>query len=143
MLKFIDTGDGFVMTYPIWIGLIVVVGLVMGWYAARRKDMAWRNRLTLFVGSLGFIVTGLYFVTYKAAITPESGRVYGFLLRNDTIDWTDASGVAVEARAGKGGPNYFLVVARRSGERFEMPFYGLPAAERERVVAFVAAKIKR
>jgi hypothetical protein len=143
MLRFVDTGNGFILAYPIWVGLVVVVGLVLGWYAARKKDMAWRNRLTLFIGSVGFIVTGLYFVTFKAVITPESGRVYGFPLKNDTIYWTDASSVSVEERPGKGGVNYFLVVPRRSGETFEMPFYGLPATERERIVGFVATRIQR
>ena len=143
MIKFVDTGDGFIFAYPLWVGLVVVVGLVMGWYAARGKEMAWRNRLTLGVGAVGFAVAGLYFVTYKAVITPESGRVFGFPLKNDTIYWTDASGVTIEARAGKGGPNFFLVVPRRSGEVFEMPFYGLPEPDRQKVAAFVAARIRR
>ncbi len=143
MLRFVDTGNGFIFTYPLWIGLLLVIGLILGWAGARGKTMAWRNRITLFVGCVGFAVAGIYFVTYKAVITPESGRIYGFPLKNDTIYWTDASSVRVVERPGKGGVNYFLVVPRRSGEVFEMPFYGLPPTERERVVAFVATRIQR
>jgi len=143
MLRFVDTGNGFILTYPLWVGLVIVVGLVMAVYAVRKKEVAAKNRLGLLVGGIAFAVVGIYFVTYKAMITPESGRVYGFPLKNDTIYWTDASSVRVEERPGKGGVNYFLVVPRRSGEEFEMPFYGLPATERERVVAFVSTRIQR
>ena len=143
MLRFVDTGDGFVMSFPLWIGLLLVVGLLMAGYAVRKKDMAGKNRFGLFAGGVMIAAAGLYFVTYKAVITPEMGRVYGFPLRNDTIYWTDASSIMVEERMGKGNSiNYTLVVPRRSGERFEMPFYGLPATERERVVGFVARRIQ-
>ena len=138
-----DTGSGFTMSYPLWVGLVSVFGLALLAYGIRKKDMPWKHRAGLFVGGIGFAVVGLYFVTYKAVITPDSGRIYGFPLRNDTIYWTDASSVMVEERPGKGGVNYFLVVPRRSGERFEMPFYGLPATDRERVVSFVATRIQR
>ena len=143
MLKFVDTGNGFILTYPLWVGLVIVAGLVMAVYAARKKELAAKSRVGLLLGGIAFTVVGIYFVTYKAVITPESGRVYGFPLKNDTIYWTDASSVRVEERPGKGGVNYFLLVPRRSGEVFEMPFYGLPATERDRVVGFVSTRIQR
>jgi len=143
MLNYVDTGNGFILTYPLWVGLMFIVGLVLVGFAVRNKEAALKNRLGAGISGIVIAVVGLYFVTFKVVITSESGRVYGFPLKNDTVYWTDASSVRVEERSGRGGVNHFLVVPRRSGEVFEMPFYGLPATERARIVVFVSKRIQR
>ena len=148
MIRFIDTGAGFVLAYPMWVNLLSALvglaGLALCWLVVRNKQaQTLKTRLGGLACGIAIAAAGFHFATFKVVITPEFGSVYGFPLRNDTVHWTDASGVTIEARHGKGsGYNYFLIVPRRSGEHFEAPFYGLPEPERQKVAAFVAGRIR-
>ena len=142
MARLLDTGSGFVISYPSGLVLIAVAGIALLAYAARPGAKVQRRWAILVVGAL-LTWAGGYFFTYKAALTAESGRVYAFLRYNDRIDWKDAAAATVERRAAKGGYSYFLVVARRSGGAFEMPLSGLNEQEQRAVVTFVLAKIPR
>ena len=142
MARFLDTGSGFVISYPVWLALMAVAGIALLVYAARPRAKVAKRWAVLVVGAL-LTWAGIYFATFKATLTAESGRVYGFLRHNDRIDWSDAAAATVVQRTGKGGPSYFLVVARRSGGEFEMPLGGLTDRERNQVVAFVMSKISR
>jgi len=130
------------MSYPLWLGILSVAGIALFAYAARPKAEVKKRWAILVVGAL-LTWVGIYFATFKATLTAESGRVYGFLRYNERIDWTDAAAAAVVQRSGRGGPSYFLVVAGRSGGEFELPLGGLNDGERQRVVAYVLSKMPR
>ena len=142
MARLLDTGSGFVISYPAWLVLLAVAGIALLVYAARPKAKVAKRWAILVVGAL-LTWAGIYFATFKATLTAESARVYGFLRHNDRIDWSDAAAATVVQRTGKGGPSYFLVVARRSGGEFEMPLSGLTDRERQRVVSYVLSKMPR
>ena len=142
MINLVETSSGFVMSYPLWLGILSIAGVALIAYAARPKAEVKKRWGIIVVGAL-LTWGGIYFTTFKATLTAESGRVYGFLRHNERIDWTDATAAAVVQRSGKGGPSYFLLVARRSGGDFELPLGGLNDAERLRVVAFVLSKMPR
>ena len=137
-----DTASGLVITYPLWLGILSVAGIALLVYGARPNAEVKRRWAILVVGAL-LTWAGAYFVTFKATLTAESGRVYAFMRYNERIDWTDAASAAVVQKSGKGGPSYFLVVSARSGGSFEMPLSGLNDQERQRVVTFVVSKIPR
>ena len=142
MLTLAEAGSGLVMSYPLWLGIPSVAGVALFAYAARPKAEVKKRWAILVVGAL-LTWAGIYFTTFKATLTAESGRVYGFLRYNERIDWTNAAAAAVVQRSGKGGPSYFLVVANRSGGEFELPLGGLNDAERQRVITYVLSKIPR
>jgi hypothetical protein len=142
MARLLDTGSGFVISYPAWLVLIAIAGIALLVYGARPKAKVQKRWAILVAGAL-LTWAGIYFATFKATLTAESGRIYGFLRHNDRIDWADAAAATVVQRSGKGGPSYFLVVARRSGGEFEMPLTGLNDQEQRRVVAFVMSKLPR
>jgi hypothetical protein len=142
MARLFETGSGFVVSYPAWTILLALAGIALFVYAGRPKAKVAKRWAVLVVAAL-LTWAGTYFFTFKATLTAESGRVYGFLRHDARIDWGDAAAAVVEERSGKGGPNYFLVVAKRSGGAFEMPLSGLNDGERERVVAFVRARMPK
>jgi hypothetical protein len=142
MARLLDTGSGLVVSYPAWLALLAIAGVALFAYAGRPKAKVAKRWAVLVVAAL-LTWAGLYFVTFKATLTAESGRVYGFLRHDSRIDWPDAASAAVEQRSGKGGPSYFLLVTKRSGGVFEMPLSGLSDRERARVVAYVGERMAR
>ena len=142
MIKLVETSSGFVLSYPLWLGILTIAGIALIGYAARPKAEV-KKRWGIIVAGAVLMWGGIFFATFKVTLTAESGRVYGFLRYNERIEWTDATAAAVVQRSGKGGPSYFLVVANRSGGEFELPLGGLNDGERQRVVAYVLSKMPR
>ena len=142
MLKLDETSTGLVMSYPLWLGILSVFGIALLAYAARPKAVVTKRWAILVVGAI-LTWAGIFFATYKVTLTAESGRVYGFLRYNERIDWSDAVAATMLQRSGKGGPNFFIVVAARSGGEFELPLGGLNDGERQRVTAYVYARMPR
>ena len=142
MLTLVETSNGLALSYPLWLGVLSIAGLALLAYAARPKAVVTRRWAILVVGGM-LVWAGIYFATFKVTLTPESGRVYGFLNYDARLDWKDAASATVVQKPGKGGPNYFIVVTGKSGGEFELPLKGLNDAERQRVIAYVYARMPR
>lgn len=142
MANFVETSSGIVISYPLWLGILTVFGIALFAYAVRPK-VAVKKRWGILVVAAMLAWAGIYFATYKTTLTAESGRVYGFLFYNERIDWTDAAAATLRQKQAKGGPSYFIVVARKSGGEFELPLGGLNDGERQRVVEYVYARMPR
>ena len=142
MISLVETSSGLVISYPLWLGILSVAGIALFAYAARPKAEV-KKRWGILVVAVLLAWAGIYFATFKATLTAESGLVYGFLRYNERIDWRDAAAAAVVQRSGKGGPSYFLVVAGRTGGEFELPLGGLNDGERQRVITYVLSKLPR
>ena len=143
MARLLETGSGLVISYPSWLALLAVAGVALIGYAARPKAAVKKRWALLAVAGI-LLYSGIYFFTYRVTLTPESGRVYGFLREDTRMAWSDAKSADVVLRpGGRGGPKEFLVVVDSANRELESPLAPLDGGERERVVAFVAARMRR
>lgn len=143
MLTLTETAQELALVYPRWTLLISVLGIALFAYVARPKA-AIKKRWALITVSGLMICAGIYFGTFKVTLTPEYGRIYVFLSEDTRMDWADATTAAVVTRnRGKGGPKEFMTVVDGSLRELEIPLGGLNADERQRVVAYVYARMPR
>src|SRR5689334_8260554 len=142
MLNLVEASGGLVLSYPLWLGVLSIAGIALLAYAARPKAVVTRRWAILVVGAM-LAWAGIYFVTFKVTLTPEFGRVYAFLAYDDRLDWRDAISATVVQRPGKGGTNYFIMLTNKAGGELELPLKGLNDAERQRVIAYVYARMPR
>ena len=143
MARLLETGSGLVISYPPWLALLAVAGIALIGYAARPKAAAKMRWTTLAVAGV-ILYAGIYFATFRVTLTPESGRIYGFLREDARMSWSDAQSAGVVLRPrGKGGPKEFLVVVDSANRELEIPLAALDGGEKERVIAYVAARMRK
>ena len=143
MARLFETGTGLVISYPPWIAILAIAGVALIVYAARPKAAVPKRWAVLAVAGI-LVYSGIYFVTYRVPLTRESGRVSGFLREDARMSWSDARSAGVERRhEGRGGPKEYLVVVDGANRELDIPLTPLNSGERERVMKFVAARLKR
>jgi len=139
MMSLRDTGDGLVIAYPFWIGLLALAcGIALAIFVARKFECKVKTFTTLAAAGIG-LWGGAYFLSFRATLAPDGARVYAFMRYSGAVDWRQVAGVVLEPRPGKGNPMY--VVMR--GTNFEINVTDLNSAERERVLAFSQARLGR
>jgi len=144
MLTLSESAAGLVLAYPLWIGaLCFAAGAALIAYAARPKAVVKKRWAVLTVSGI-LLWAGVYFGTFRVTLTPESGRVYAFLMQDERMDWADATSASVVTRLkGKGGPKEFMVATDGSLRELEIPLGGLSDPERQKVVAYVYSRMPR
>src|SRR5882672_3956814 len=143
MFNLAETSDGLVVSYPLWLGVLSIAVIALLAYAACPKAVVTRRWAILVVGAM-LTWTGIYFATFRVTLTPEFGRIYGFLADNERMDWAQARTASVVTKnQGKGGPKQFMVVIDGSQRELEIPLSGLNDAERQRVITYIYARMPR
>jgi hypothetical protein len=144
MLRLTEPAAGLVLAYPLWVGVLCfAAGAALIAYAARPKAAVKKRWAVLAVSGI-LMWAGVYFGTFRVTLTPESGRVYAFLMQDDRMDWSEARTAAVVTRIrGKGGPKEFMVAIDESLRELEIPLGGLSDPERQRVVGYVYSRMPR
>ena len=141
MLKVYEAGHGLLLAYPAWLGaLILSLGagfLVYSTWPGARVDRRW----LLLLISITMLAVGADFLTYRVALTDESGERRGWLRPDRRVDWADTKAARLEQTRLKGAEAWSLVVTARSGTEFDVPLGGLRENERERVVEFVTERV--
>lgn len=129
--------DRLVLSYPLWIAcaLLIAAGAFLGYGVLRRS----RRRWTMGLATLVAAWAGLYFATFNATFTGESGSVYGFLRYDQRMQWKDAADIYLEQR---GGPrDWYVVVVDRKRRIFDFNVADLSIEDRDRVMAYMVDRM--
>jgi len=141
MQKLTETSQGLVLSYPTWLGLVVLaIGVTLAVYGARGKA-APKMRLSYVIGTLAMVWGGVYVLTAKVTLTDAGMRNYVFLVKDERLEWRDAASLQLERRQAKGGPVWHIIVLDHAGQEFDIGTPGLSDADRSRVVKFIAAQV--
>lgn len=143
MMRLTETAQGLTIAYPAWVGLLVfALGAALAVWVWRHFTLNGKF-LSYCAGTLVALVAGVYFLTYKAELTPEQGRSHAlFGSGSARVEWRQARSVVMEERPGKGRPMYIVVDTIR-GTRFEINASDLSGSDRARLLAYIRAQIER
>lgn len=131
--------DRLVLAYPLWIGaalLIAAAGLVLFATLARKHI---RRRWPISLATVVAAWAGLYFATFNATITPESGSVYAFLRYDHSVRWQDAADIYLEHRGG--AAEWHIVVIDRHRRAFDFNVADLSIEDRDRVMTYMVDRM--
>src|SRR4051812_9123081 len=80
-----QSAGALVLSYPLWIGAVFVflAGLAIGYTIIARRRL--RRHWPLVAAMLISAWAGVYFTTFNAIITRETGSVYGFLRYDESV----------------------------------------------------------
>lgn len=142
MMRLTESAQGLVIAYPGWLGLLVfVLGIALAVWIARNFKLNGKF-FGYSMAALLALFGGVYFFTFNAELTPESGRSYALLRGGHTqVDWRQARRVVLQERPGKGRPMY-IVVDTTSGQPFEINASDLSDNDRARVLAYIRTRIE-
>ena len=132
-----ESGGGLVITshQEMYIFWFVVALLFFGAAWVFRKYGKSETRGNIGAGIIFLLVLG-YELSYEARLTPETGKVYAFLLRNDQVRWSEATRATLEFQF-RGATLYITDI---KGNRFEMPMDGT-GRDMEKVIAYIQSRI--
>ena len=131
--------DRLVLSYPLWIGaaLLIASGALLAYAILARKRI--RHRWPVSLATVIAAWAGLYFATFNATITEETGSVYGFLRYDQTVRWNDAADIYLEQRGG--AHNWHIVVLDRQRRAFDLDVADLSIEGRDRVMAYMVDRM--
>ena len=140
MLQLSESGQNLVITWPWWLGvLMVALGIALAVHVCRHFE--WHGRMAGLVAATALLVGGgIHFLTYRITLTPEEGRAYALVGGRQRLDWSQATSITMEERRGR-GTSMWLVVHSAAGRRFEFTVTGLSGPEEHRVREYIAARI--
>jgi len=143
MMRLTETAQGLTIAYPAWLGLLALaLGIALAVWVWRHFTLNGKF-LSYCAGTLVVLFAGIYFLSYKAELTPEQGRTYALFHGGHTqVDWRQARGVVLEERPGKGTPMYIVVDTGR-GKPFEINASDLSGSDRARVLVYIRRQIER
>jgi hypothetical protein len=140
LMQLTPDAHGFSLAYHAVVGasLIALALAVACIVALRRAPM--KRRWTAFAAIMVAGWSGLYFTTFKAAVTGESVSLYAFMQYDRVVPWIDTADIYLEQRAGRDAQ---IVVVDRQRRAVSMNVADLGQSDRERLVAFMAARVPR
>lgn len=130
--------DRLVVSYPLWIGVVLLLAAAAFLACAVLVRKRIRRRWTVGVATVVAAWAGLYFATFNATITREAGTVYGFLRYDHSIRWQDAVDIYLERR---GGGNWHIVVRDTHRQAFDFDVADLSIDDRDRVMAYMVDRM--
>lgn len=139
MMRLNESAAGLVLAYPVWVGIVAsAIGLVLAFYVKRR--FAWNGKMvSMAMGASIALFGGVYFLTYKAALTPEGARAGSIFKSGGRIAWTQVASATLEERPGKGRPTW-LVLRGMQGEAVEIQVTDLAEPGRQKMMLYVEAR---
>lgn len=139
LMQLSEEADRLVLAYPLWTGaafLVAAAALVAVAVLARsRLKRRWPVSAAVVIAAWAAV----YFATFNATLTAESGRVYGFMRYNDAMHWKDAIDVYLERSAAAG--EWRIVVLDRNRRQVHFNVADLSAEERDRVIAYIVDRL--
>ena len=139
-LMYVSGGaDRLVLAYPLWVGtalLITAAALVLFAALARKRI---RRRWPISLATVIAAWAGLYFATFRATITQESGSVYAFLRYDHSVRWKDAADIYLEHRGG--AAEWHIVVIDRHRRAFDFDVADLSIEDRDRVMSYMVDRM--
>jgi hypothetical protein len=141
MTYLIESGGGLMVVYEEWVMAVAyVAALVFFGLAAlsmNHPKKMWGHVLTAAV----FTGAGYYFMTYHISLTNDGGKVYAFLWHDQQIAWKDVAGAQYVEQAALSRSGARLMIADRSGARFELPLKGIYGVERQKVLRYLQSRL--
>jgi hypothetical protein len=132
-----ESAQGLSLSYPLWIAAALAVGtLALGAIAVfgrKRLRRSWPFSVAIVFAAWAAV----YVATFKATVTDEGGSAYAFLRYDHAVRWKDAADLYLERR----GADWQIVVVDGSRRAFPFDVAELSAAERERVMAYMIARM--
>lgn len=127
--------DRLVLSYPLWIGLTLLLVAVALAACAIRARRQLRRIGPVSVATIVAAWAGLYFATFTATLTADTGSVYAFLRYDHAVRWEDAADIYLEQRGG--GSDWHIVVLDRQRRAFDFNVADLSIEDRDRVMAYM------
>ena len=142
MLSLRETAAGLTISYPPWLGLLLLVlAAVLAAYVIRGKAPAGKTFGVIAV-VLICLLGGCHFLGYKTTLAEEGARVYSPMRHDARIAWPAVTGTTLEERAsGRGGRSTYLVLHSTPGAQVEILVSGLSGEERVRLNEYLATRI--
>jgi hypothetical protein len=139
LMQVAQNADRLVLSYPLWIGVMLLLGaavlLALTVFGSKRI----RRRWTLTIATAVAAWAGLYFATFNATITNEAGSVYAFLADQHSVRWKDATDIYLERRGG--GRDWHIVVLDAHQRAFDFNVADLSVDDRDRVMAYMVDRM--
>jgi hypothetical protein len=131
--------DRLVLSYPLWIGvtLLAAAGAFMACAVIGSRRI--RRRWTLTVATAVAAWSGLYFATFNATLTHDSGSVSAFMASAHTVYWKDAADIYLEQRGS--GHDWHIVVLDVRQRPFDFNVADLSINDRDRVMAYMVDRM--
>lgn len=130
--------DRLVVSYPLWLGIALLLGAaLLAWAVVGRERV--RRRWTLSAATVIAAWAGLYFATFSATITDESGSISAFLRGQHTVQWKDAADIYLERS--RGDRDWYIVVVDTQRRRFDFNVADLSIDDRDRVMAYMVDRM--
>ena len=127
--------DRLVLSYPLWIGLtLLLLAVALAAYVIRTRRRL-RGIGPVSVATIVAGWAGLYFATFTATLTPDAASVYAFLRYDHEVRWKDATDIYLEQRGG--GSDWHIVVLDRDRRAFDFNVADLSIEDRDRVMAYM------
>lgn len=129
--------DHLVLSYPWWIGTGLLIAATILLTCAAFGARALRRRWTATAAGAVSIWAGLYFTTFTAVITQESGSVHTFPRHEQTVNWKDATDIYLE----RSGGEWHIVIVDALKRKLEFNVADLPISDRDRVMAYMVDRM--
>jgi len=127
--------DRLVLAYPAWVGIAFIVAAVVLVVCVVFGGQRTRRRSLFGVASVVAAWAGLYFATFNATITHETGSVSAFMHDQRAMQWKDAKDLYLERRGSERDSRIIVLDAR--GQPFEIGVGDLSIADRDRLMAYI------
>jgi hypothetical protein len=139
LMQLSQSADRMVLAYPLWTGMaFFAVAAALAAVAVLARRRLWR-RWPVSAAIVVAAWAGVYFTTFNATLTADSGRVYGFMRYDHALDWKDAIDVYLERSTGAG--EWRIVVLDRNRREVEFSVADLAVEERDRVMAWIVDRM--
>lgn len=133
-----------VIQAPTWIGLLLVgVGIALAVFVLVRK-VSRPARLGAFLATIVLLCAGWFVLSTSTTFETRGFHVDGILGEEERVGWLQVSGIDTGKPAGARNfePDHLTLQLRNSGD-VSVDLSGLTAEEKDRVVAFVQARLQR
>src|SRR5436190_13719383 len=89
LMRITHDAHGLVLSYDLWLGLsLIALAVILAAVVAFRRTPV-KRRWAMFAAILIAGWSGLYFMTFKATLTPHAASVYAFMRYDDVVPWKD------------------------------------------------------
>lgn len=138
-MRLTETATGLVLSYTPIFGLVCLVfGVLLTGYALRSLAALNGKTFGILMATVMLLYAGIYFLTAKVTLTPESGRRYGFLREDQRVEWAHVADVQMVERRASRGTTIVIIARTGTGDLLEINVADLWPEERQRLLDYIA-----
>jgi hypothetical protein len=143
MLRLAEAGDVATLAYPLWLGVLFLLGAVaLAAHLVLRKEPR-RGTVGVAIAAIICLFGAWHFIASRTTLAPDGARVYQPMREDSYMAWREVTHAQVETRqGGRGGPANYLVLRSGDGAELAIALTPLPLEARARVMELVNARVQ-